>query len=92
MANEHSLRWLEQITVSLQRDQIINANNVSSQWPILSGQVLNQVYKVIINGCKVIKSYTQANKPFVCEQLIMAISEVLEQDKAAIKINKQQES
>ena len=77
--NEHSLRWLEQITVNLLREQFIAANNETDK-QILNAELLNKLYKVIINGCKVIKTYTQANKQFVCEQLIMAISEVIEQE------------
>ena len=80
LKNEHGLRWLEQITANLYRDKIMTVatdlNNIA-----LTPEVLNNLYKVIINGCKVIKSYTQANKQFVCEQLIMAISKVLEQAK-----------
>ncbi len=83
--NEHSLRWLEQITVNLLREQYISIKEPSNI-PLLNAELLNSLYKVIINGCKIIKSYTQANKQFVCEQLIMAISEVVEQT----KINEQE--
>lgn len=76
--NKHALRWLEQITVNLLREQFIAVNDVSDK-PVLSAELLNKLYKVIINGCKVIKSYTQANNQYVCEQLIMAISDVIEQ-------------
>jgi len=76
--NKHALRWLEQITVNLLREQFINDSKVTDQ-PVLSAELINKLYKVIINGCKVIKSYTQANNQFVCEQLIMAISDVIEQ-------------
>lgn len=76
--NEHALRWLEQITVNLLREQLINVHgNVT----MLSTELLNNLYKVIINGCKVMKSYLQANKQFVCEQLIVSISNIIEQDK-----------
>jgi len=85
LKNEHGLRWLEQITVNLLREQFI-AVNVPSNMPTLNVELLNNLYKVIINGCKVIKSYTQANKQFVCEQLIMAIGDVIEQT----KINEQE--
>jgi DNA polymerase-3 subunit delta' len=78
LANEHGLRWIEQITVNLLRKQFIIAKEPSSE---LSAELLNNVYKVIIKGCKIIKSYTQANKQFVCEQLIIAISDVIEQTK-----------
>ncbi|MCW8831786.1 MAG: DNA polymerase III subunit delta' [Colwellia sp.] len=86
--NQHSLRWLEQITVGLQREQLLSSTEparVKTQ-DKLTAQALHQLYKVIINGCKVIKSYTQANKQFVSEQLIMKISDVVEQT----QINKQE--
>jgi len=76
--NQYALRWLEQITVNLLREQFIVVSNVTDK-QTLNAELLNKLYKVIINGCKVIKSYTQANKQFVCEQLIMAISDVIEQ-------------
>jgi len=76
--NQHALRWLEQITVNLYREQFIAVSNETDK-QLLNAELLNKLYKVIINGCKVIKSYTQANKEFVCEQLIMTISDVIEQ-------------
>lgn len=76
--NEHGLRWLEQITVNLLREQLMTVKEASNL-PVLNAELLNNLYKVIMNACKVIKSYTQANKQFVCEQLIMAISDVIEQ-------------
>lgn len=79
--NEHSLRWLEQITVNLQRQRLLFKNDLSSTQHSLSSQVLDQLYKVIINRCKIIKSYPQANKQFFCEQLIMALSDIVEQNK-----------
>jgi len=77
LSNEHSLRWLEQITVGLQRENLLNSTDLVPKPIKLNSQVLNQLYKVIINGCKVIKSYPQANKQFFCEQLIMSISDVM---------------
>lgn len=81
LKNEQGLRWLEQITVNLHRDQLL-ASPISPNNSKLYTELLNKLYKVIINGCKVIKLYTQSNKQFVCEQLIMSINEVLEQFKA----------
>ena len=83
--NEHGLRWLEQITVNLYRQQFITIDDTLNK-TALNDELLNNLYKVIINGCKVIKSYTQANKQFVYEQLIMSISDVLEQ----VKVNEQE--
>jgi DNA polymerase-3 subunit delta' len=83
--NEHGIRWLEQITVNLLREKYLPCKE-SANMPVLSNELLNNVYKVIINGCKVMKTYIQANKQFVCEQLIMSISDVIEQT----KINEQE--
>lgn len=80
LKNEHGLRWLEQLTVNLLRKQFISTTEPDN-YPILSAELLNNIYKVIINGCKVIKSYVQANQQFVCEQLILKISDVIEQTK-----------
>lgn len=80
--NEHALRWLEQITVNLHREYILG--NDDKHKKILNTQLFNNLYKVIINGCKVIKSYTQANKQFVYEQLIMTISDVVEQNQTEV--------
>lgn len=84
--NEHALRWLEQITVNLQRQYILNSidNEYKKR---LNAELLNKLYKVIINACKVIKSYTQANKQFVCEQLIMSMSDVVEQNQSEVNRN-----
>lgn len=91
LSNEHGLRWLEQITVNLLREQFITVNEPSNI-PVLNAELLNNLYKVIINGCKIIKSYTQTNKQFICEQLIMSISDLIEQTKMneQTKINEQE--
>lgn len=78
LSNEHALRWLEQITVNLLREQFIEHNNTDFLLT-LSAELLNQLYKVVIDKCKIIKTYPQANRQFVCEQLIMEISDVVEQ-------------
>lgn len=76
--NEHALRWLEQITVNLLRERHLNAANLDERYTI-STTLLNALYCAIINANRMIKSYTQANQQFVCEQLIMVISEEVEQ-------------
>ena len=81
--HEHALRWLEQITVNLQRDYFLDKID-NKHKRTLNAQLLNNLYKVIINGFRVIKSYTQANKQFVCEQLIMAISDVVEKNQTEV--------
>ncbi len=77
--NEHALRWLEQITVNLHREYFLDIID-NEHKRILNAVLLNNLYKIIINACKVIKSYKQANKQFVCEQLIMSMSDVVEQN------------
>jgi len=77
--NEHALRWLEQITVNLHRECFLDIID-NEHKRILNSVLLNNLYKIIINACKVIKSYKQANKQFVCEQLIMSMSDVVEQN------------
>ncbi len=77
--NEHALRWLEQITVNLHRECFLDIID-NEHKRILNAVLLNNLYKIIINACKVIKSYKQANKQFVCEQLIMSMSDVVEQN------------
>ena len=77
LAQEHALRWLEQITVALMREQFVtdNTKKLSQQ---LSTSLLTKIYHLILESNKKIKSYTQANKQFIYEQLIMAISEVVD--------------
>jgi DNA polymerase-3 subunit delta' len=82
--HEHALRWLEQITVNLLREYFLNNHEHNGK---INAELINNLYKVIINGCKVIKSYKQANKQFVCEQLIMEISDVVEQNKIEVNQN-----
>lgn len=77
--NEHALRWLEQITVNLHREYFLGKTS-NEHKKTLNPQLIINLYKVIISGCKVIKSYTQANKQFVCEQLIMSVSDVVEKN------------
>jgi len=89
LGNKHAMRWLEQITVNLFRDQFIGVNNVADK-TVIDTELLNKLYKIIINGCRVIKSYTQANKQFVCEQLIMAISDVITQSQSQSQNNEQE--
>lgn len=84
--NEHALRWLEQITVNLNREYSLGLLTEEHK-KTLNPELLNNLYKVIINACKVIKSYIQANKSFVCEQLIMSINDVLEQNQNEVNLN-----
>jgi len=84
--NEHALRWLEQITVNLQREYFLDIID-NEHKKTLNTQLLNNLYKVIINGCKILKSYTQANKQFVCEQLIMSMSDVVEKNQSEVNRN-----
>ncbi|PKG81786.1 DNA polymerase III subunit delta' [Colwellia sp. 75C3] len=78
--NKHSLRWLEKITCNLVRQYYLvkeaeKAALVAKQE--ISAQVLNQIYQAIISSNKLIKSYTQANRQFVGEQLLMTINNIV---------------
>lgn len=78
--NKHSLRWLEKITCNLMREYYLA--NATDQTLLLvkqkiSVQVLNQIYQAIITSNKLIKSYLQANRQFVGEQLLMTINDIV---------------
>ena len=78
--SKHSLRWLEKITCNLLREYYLDSTTggptllASHQ---ISDQVLNQVYQAIIASNKLIKSYLQANRQFVVEQLLMTINDIV---------------
>ncbi|MGL1956395.1 MAG: DNA polymerase III subunit delta' [Colwellia sp.] len=75
--NKHALRWLEKITVSLLRQQTVNDTASEKHLPAnFTLEMLNQLYKIIISSNKVLKSYTQANRSFIIEQLLVAMSQV----------------
>lgn len=80
LTHEYSLRWLEQITVNLQREKLLSTS--SDMTNSLSNHTLNLIYKLIINGCKILTSYTQANKELFCEQLIIKIGDTIKQSKS----------
>ncbi|AAZ25121.1 DNA polymerase III subunit delta' [Colwellia psychrerythraea] len=78
--NKYSLRWLEKITCNLMREYYLV--NATDQTLLLikqkiSVQVLNQIYQAIITSNKLIKSYLQANRQFVGEQLLMTINDIV---------------
>lgn len=78
--SKHSLRWLEKITCNLLREYYLN--NTTGQPSMMankqiSAQVLNQIYQAIITSNKLIKSYLQANRQFVGEQLLMTINDIV---------------
>jgi DNA polymerase-3 subunit delta' len=91
--NKHGIRWLEKVTCNLVRKQYlekpseVNSSTFSDQNITLSGsdehdiqlsaQVLNTIYQAIISSNKLIKSYTQANRQFVAEQLLMMINDIV---------------
>jgi len=91
--NKHGIRWLEKITCNLVRKQylehspktdstVLAAQKIEVSGSIesdleLSAQVLNTIYQAIINSNKLIKSYTQANRQFVAEQLLMMINDIV---------------
>jgi len=91
--NKHGLRWLEKITCNLMRQQSLRKVTANGNTPYLdknvaetikgqtqidiSTRVLNEIYQAIINSNKLIKSYTQANRQFVAEQLLMMINDIV---------------
>lgn len=78
--NKHSLRWLEKVTCNLVRQYHIAESTDNSTKMLnqkVSISVLNQIYQAIIQSNKLIKSYTQANRQFVIEQLIMTINNIV---------------
>ncbi len=84
--NKHGIRWLEKITCNLirqtyqdfniQQAKLVNGKNEAPQVNI-GLQELNDIYQAIITCNKLIKSYTQTNRQFVCEQLIMTIYKIV---------------
>ena len=78
--NKHALRWLEKITCNLVRQYYLDNDAEQTKLIVnqqISVQVLNQIYQAIISSHKLIKSYTQANRQFVGEQLLMAINDIV---------------
>jgi DNA polymerase-3 subunit delta' len=91
--NTHGLRWLEKITCNLVRKHYLNkGSDLGSSLTLSHGgtvnenmisdkhisvHVLNQVYLAIINSNKLIKSYIQANRQLVSEQLLMTINNIV---------------
>lgn len=75
----HAIRWLEKITCNLLRQAQCPQNDKQTDTTEINLpiEVFNQLYKVIINHTKVIKSYTQANEQFVVEQLLMALNDIV---------------
>jgi len=91
--NSNGLRWLEKITCNLVRKHYLNkgsdlgssltqgqagtVNENMTSGKEISVHVLNQVYLAIINSNKLIKSYIQANRQLVSEQLLMTINTIV---------------
>ena len=78
--NKHALRWLEKITCNLVRQYYLADDLEQTKGAVnekISVQVLNQIYQAIISSNKLIKSYTQANRQFVGEQLLMTINDIV---------------
>ena len=78
--SKHGLRWLEKIVCNLMREYYLI--NETEQTLLeankqISAQVLNQIYQAIITSNKLIKSYMQANRQFVGEQLLMTINAIV---------------
>ena len=80
VSSKHSVRWLEKVTCNLLREFYLN--NATEQSSLIasqqiSRQVLQQIYQAIITSNKLIKSYQQANRQFVGEQLLMTINDIV---------------
>ncbi|WP_019027893.1 hypothetical protein [Colwellia piezophila] len=90
--NKHGLRWLEKITCNLVRQHYLtngpdSSNSLATHQDglgkneiselVISPEVLNQIYQAIISSNKLIKSFTQANRQFVAEQLLMTINTIV---------------
>ena len=78
--NKHGLRWLEKITCNLVRQFYLVKEAEQTTFVVnqkISVQVLNQIYQAIISSNKLIKSYTQANRQFVGEKLLMTINDIV---------------
>lgn len=81
---KHALRWLEKITCNLVRKFYLANNTAQTNFNNEVGvtvTVLNQVHQAIINSNKLIKSYTQVNRQFVCEQLLVTLINLIRQSK-----------
>jgi len=78
--NKHSLRWLEKIICNLVRQYyLVSKSDIAAmtEYKRIPIEALNQIYQTIINSNKLIKSYTQANRQFVGEQLLMTINQIV---------------
>ncbi|KGJ87695.1 DNA polymerase III subunit delta' [Colwellia psychrerythraea] len=78
--NKHALRWLEKIICNLVRQSYLTSDSNKAEAVAhqkIPVQLLNQVYQAIISSHKLIKSYTQTNRQFVGEQLLMTINDIV---------------
>jgi DNA polymerase-3 subunit delta' len=78
--NKHGLRWLEKITCNLVRQYYLVKEGKQitlTAHQNISVQQLNQIYQAIISSNKLIKSYTQANRQFVGERLLITMNDIV---------------
>ncbi|MBU2870454.1 DNA polymerase III subunit [Colwellia sp. E2M01] len=78
--NQHGVRWLEKIIVNLVRQNALVGENAifdKNSDKQITAQVFNQLYQTIIDSNKLLKSYTQTNRQFVGEQLVMMINKIV---------------
>lgn len=78
--NQHGLRWLEKVTSNLIRENYLSntdekTRNTNTANPAI--YALNEIFQATINCNKLIKSYTQANRQYACEQLVMKINNII---------------
>jgi DNA polymerase-3 subunit delta' len=77
LTNENSFRWLEQITCNVSRKHYLNDDKNTTMLCDLSELALASIYQTIIDSNKLLKSYSQTNRQFVAEKLVMAISNII---------------
>jgi DNA polymerase-3 subunit delta' len=77
LTNEHSFRWLEQITCNMSRKYYFNNDKTITILNDLSELALVSIYQTIIDSNKLLKSHVQTNRQFVAEKLVMAISNII---------------
>ena len=81
---DHSLRWLEKITVNLSRESLLNVCSISTTLGVEQTtdfskpnvKQLNKLYKTIMMASKVLTLSPQVNKTLVFEKLHLALRDI----------------
>jgi len=78
--NPYGFRWLEKVIVNLMRNQQkLTSNehtNVTNKLEKLNSVRLWDIYQLILNSSKQLKTLTQANKQFIVEKLVIDMSRI----------------